>query len=780
MTPDDETPVSPHTGIDGNAANAQYLEHLDGLRAVALVGVLLFHFDLHASGGFLGVDLFFVLSGFLISRNLAGTTCEGAATQLFTFYRRRFWRLYPSVLFTVAWTATLAIGFMPHSWVIPYANSAFATLACVSNVLFYTEAGYWDAAAKTKPLLHTWSLAVEEQFYLIWPCVLLLVTHVASPHAATDSDVTPQREERRIGASQTLTRTAAIGALGALSFGAAQWWYQKDPALVFFMMPFRMWEFCVGALLVDIYPYVTIHASSLLGEALAFLSFAVIIASYVFVTESIMALWNAVAIIPCVFSGALLVLLPHSFVARRLLRNGALRFLGKVSYSVYLVHWPLRTASYAYRFVYRDTELDVSPERIGTALCLCSIILGTLQYAFIESSARLVGRADQAGMRTIFAMACSVLVTLGLVLALRFGLSSSSLMDSLWENDKHGADSFSDPPQQGLEADPIEQNLAADDDIFFASITEMCEDPAEPSNSHYDDPLSNAIARSCFKYPVELPIRTKHDWYCFKGNRTDADRSQNCELGNVENGSRSNVVFLGDSMMLALRPAIYNVGLHLNTSFMMHAWSGCRADLAKVFQHHENSDCKSKFYDVKMKLTVLEPSVVIVTEYMDGWCGSRCSVRLQRTFDWIRSLGHRVVMILNPPKVPLLLVNCVKERGAAHCPRTYAMDARIYSYNRAVQGALRALDVPFIDLYPAFRVPNHTASSFPEIPTMASIQAKQQVGNAFTLLIFGDWPVNMDDHHLSIAGAIAAAPLIETALIQEIHAFTQSLVNKSM
>ncbi|TCO74894.1 acyltransferase family protein [Chromatocurvus halotolerans] len=150
-----------------------YRPDIDGLRAIAVLAVVIFHLGVPGfQGGYVGVDVFFVISGYLITSIILAQHAEGRF--YFTqFYARRVRRLFPPLIATVlATTLGCAVILEPYD-MIAYGRSAVATLFSVSNILFFSEAGYWDSASELKPLLHTWSLGVEEQFYLLWPATAL-------------------------------------------------------------------------------------------------------------------------------------------------------------------------------------------------------------------------------------------------------------------------------------------------------------------------------------------------------------------------------------------------------------------------------------------------------------------------------------------------------------------------------------------------------------------------------------------------------------------------------
>ncbi|KAA8498898.1 O-acetyltransferase OatA [Porphyridium purpureum] len=741
------------SGADLKPTNA-YLEHLDGLRAVALLVVLLFHFNLQMPGGFLGVDLFFVLSGFLISRNMYATLLcpekagseASARAEWGIFYTRRFWRLYPSALFTVAWTAVWALTQMPRTWVQAYADSAIGSLLSMSNFVFLSEAGYWDASAATKPLLHTWSLSVEEQFYIFWPALLMVLTYLAlhlrrkDPSFPNAPDVTRFR------------RASSIAVIGVVSLVSSQLMYGRHTSAVFFLTPFRVWEFCVGAILVDMYPWISQWSCWILVELLSATGLAAVLCSAVFVDENMLAEWNAVVMLPCVLGGAVLIVSPQSWLCSRVLSHPALRFVGKVSYSVYLVHWPLRTVFDSYNFMHRERDLSVSPILLGLGLCAVSLILGTLQYEMIEKRLRLPSRSGLAvGRARVSAMVCSVLVTVGLVIAARFDLKAKARWDS-----ETGTD---------IVAMANEVGIARSGKEDLVSMTQPC--AIRTAAGQHKDSLSNAIARSCMTYPIELPVRSAHSLYCYGITRGS---HEDCPLGAVEHGSRSKAVFVGDSMMLAFRPALHNIGIHLNTSFMMIAWSGCRAELFK--QHPRGSKCEEVFTRTKKRLAAMEPSVIFFTEYMDAWCTRQglCRLPHEKTFRWLQDLGHRVVVIMNPPEAPERIYQRMKNHGAHRGPYSFRMEENLYRDSAAKRDLLlnSNLGVFVIDLLPAFRVSHNVTRAFAD------------AGDEFALRVFGDQPVfGGDSHHLSLAGAIAVAPYLEQAILKELNAFQADTSHQS-
>ncbi|HEP7983251.1 TPA: acyltransferase [Pseudomonas aeruginosa] len=209
-----------------HSKSLKYRPDIDGLRAIAVILVLLFHFDLGVGGGFIGVDVFFVISGYLITEVIRKGVLQG--TFSFTsFFARRLLRLHPALIVTVA--ACLAIGYLlfdPASF-SNLAKSGQYALFSVSNIYFWINQDYFDPSAHTQPLLHTWSLAAEWQFYLVWPFIVWASLKVS---------------ERFF--------VAVLSLLTAGSLVASQIWLSHDSSAAYFLIPFRVFELSAGALVV--------------------------------------------------------------------------------------------------------------------------------------------------------------------------------------------------------------------------------------------------------------------------------------------------------------------------------------------------------------------------------------------------------------------------------------------------------------------------------------------------------------------------------------------------
>jgi peptidoglycan/LPS O-acetylase OafA/YrhL len=317
---------------------------IEGLRGVAILLVVAYHAGVPGiGGGYVGVDVFFVLSGYLITWLLL---CESDATgriDLVRFYARRARRLLPAVAAMLAVTVAAAfIVYSPAEQRV-LARSALATAAYVSNLWFaHNVTDYFGAQVAEDPLLHTWSLAVEEQFYLAWPALMLLAL----------------RWKR--------WRLVIVAALALASLAWCVWLTRKAQPLAFFLSPTRGWEFCVGALALLVRPAVKLAWVGALGLA------AILAAALAF--DRTTAYPGFAALVPVLGTACVLRAPP------RLLSNRALLHVGRVSYSLYLWHWPVLVIAAAI------VPLSAALRSVCVAAAL---VLAELSYRYVEHPVRV-------------------------------------------------------------------------------------------------------------------------------------------------------------------------------------------------------------------------------------------------------------------------------------------------------------------------------------------------------------------------------------------------------
>ena len=347
----------------------KYRADIDGLRAIAVVSVVMFHLEVAGfSGGYVGVDIFFVISGFLIT-SIIKHKYENHTFKLSDFYFRRVRRLVPPLIATVAATLLGAALIMTPYDMVAVSRSAVAALFSVSNVVFYFESGYWDAASELKPLLHTWSLGVEEQFYLFWPALIVGLLSI--------------RRYISFGASLAL-----ISLLGA---ALCVWFTSVDQSAAFFLLPFRVFQFAIGAWLIQLVSHLQAREKKT-GFLIPFLVFwlgllCIITSVFGFDETTIFPGWAA--LLPTI--GAALILISGSSPSQRgvptraLMQNPLSIWLGRVSYSMYLVHWPL-IVLFRYQYGLEMTIADQLFLAMGTLLATGVLHYGIERYFYQRSS----------------------------------------------------------------------------------------------------------------------------------------------------------------------------------------------------------------------------------------------------------------------------------------------------------------------------------------------------------------------------------------------------------
>jgi peptidoglycan/LPS O-acetylase OafA/YrhL len=339
----------------------RYRAEIDGLRAVAVVPVMLFHAGFDAfGGGFVGVDVFFVISGYLITSIILAEKQAGTFS-LAGFYERRARRILPA-LFTVM-AACIPFAWL---WLLPddmqdFSRSLVAVSVFASNILFWRESGYFDAAAELKPLLHTWSLAVEEQYYLLYPLLLLLVWRLG-----------------RRGIAALL----AVAALASLAF--AQWGAHHSPAAAFFLLPARGWELAIGGLAAL---HLSRGESTRLGEgarqALSVLGLVLIFWG-VFAYDQNTPFPSLYALVPTLGTVLLVLCATPATAVGRVLGSRSLVAVGLISYGAYLWHQPL-LAFARYRAAVEPGALQMG------ALIVAAMVLAYFSWRFVERPLRRRG-----------------------------------------------------------------------------------------------------------------------------------------------------------------------------------------------------------------------------------------------------------------------------------------------------------------------------------------------------------------------------------------------------
>ncbi|PHN33168.1 acyltransferase family protein [Pseudomonas sp. ICMP 460] len=356
-----------------------YRRDIDGLRAIAVLAVVLFHFGVPGfTGGFVGVDVFFVISGYLIT-SIIWRERQVGRFSFVDFWARRARRILPALFVMMA--ATLVVGWFllaPKDYEA-LGRSAHYQVTFTSNLLFARQHGYFDSASDIKPLLHTWSLAVEEQFYILFP-LLLAVLSSRLKH----------------------WRLALFGVL-LVSFGMSVWAVTHQPQKAFFLLHLRAWELLAGAMLA-VMPLREWRASPALAQGVSLVSMALILIA-IFGFDRHTPFPGAAALLPVLGVVGLIWANGQQHTAvGRLLSSRVMVGLGLISYSWYLWHWPV--------FVYANyAAVDGLSALELAGLMLLSLVLGYLSWRFVEAPFR--EKRLLAGRKAILAAAAAGILCLG-------------------------------------------------------------------------------------------------------------------------------------------------------------------------------------------------------------------------------------------------------------------------------------------------------------------------------------------------------------------------------
>lgn len=356
-----------------------YRREIDGLRAVAVVPVILFHAGLTLfSGGYVGVDVFFVISGYLITSILIGELEQGDFS-IARFYERRARRILPALFFVMLCCIPFAWMWMLPGELKDFSQSVVAVVFFASNILFWREEGYFAPAAELKPLLHTWSLAVEEQYYMLFPIFLLLAW--------------------RFGRNRVFW---SICVIAAISLAASEWGWRNRPSANFYLAPTRAWELLAGSMSAFWLSNREQRANNLLSLiGLALIVFAI------FYYDDATPFPSAYAFTPVL--GAVLIIVfggTGTWTAKLLSMPGFVG-IGLISYSAYLWHQPL------FAFARIRSILDPSPYLMAT-LAPSSLLLAYLSWRYVEKPFR--NRASITQRRLVLSLIATYLCALALTL----------------------------------------------------------------------------------------------------------------------------------------------------------------------------------------------------------------------------------------------------------------------------------------------------------------------------------------------------------------------------
>lgn len=371
-----------------------YRPEIDGLRAIAVTSVILFHSGLvPLSGGFAGVDVFFVISGFLVTSILLKDLGSGTHTVL-RFYERRVRRILPALFVMLAVTSVAATVLMIPPQLAAYSKSLVAVLLFLSNFLFGANSGYFSPALEEAPLLHTWSLSIEEQYYLLFPLMLSALMR-RGPRAVT----------------------LGLWGMAVASLALAQWGAQAKPEMNFFFSLSRFWELLAGSLAATILHRRPVRAQG----AVAWVGLGMILASMVLHSERT-AYPSLHTLVPVTGSALVLLFAGQGTIVGRVLSLRPVVGVGLISYSAYLWHQPLFA-------LLRVSSFEAPPDAALWGMVGLSYVLGWISWRWVEQPFRRPTERWLPAPRALFSSAALVCGAMLFVGAL--GLVSKG-NDRLW------------------------------------------------------------------------------------------------------------------------------------------------------------------------------------------------------------------------------------------------------------------------------------------------------------------------------------------------------------
>lgn len=371
----------------------KYRSDIDGLRALAVLSVVLFHFGFPGFyGGYVGVDIFFVISGYLIS-GIIIDEAESGRFSVVEFYRRRIIRIFPALFAMLVIVALVGSYVLLPDELLDLGGQILGASFFYSNAYFFKTANYFGGDSHAKFLLHTWSLSVEEQFYIVWPFLLVLFHK--------------NRTIRKKG-------IAAVFVISCILL--SQYLVYIDQSFAFYMMPARIWEFAVGTVAV----YVA-RGNKLDDRTSVFLGLigllAILIPVKIYNEQVVFPGFSALP--PCIGTACVLAVNGRGF-ASKFISNKVFTFFGKISYSLYLWHWPV--VVFASVFYFHELNL------VGkVVLFVISVVLGYLSWRFVEQPVRMSAKKinaklafKSAGLLFAFALLVVLIVNQDGGLKLRF------------------------------------------------------------------------------------------------------------------------------------------------------------------------------------------------------------------------------------------------------------------------------------------------------------------------------------------------------------------------
>lgn len=595
------------TGEKTTQENTGFRADIEGLRGIAVLLVLFFHASLGFSGGYVGVDVFFVISGFLITglliREIEGT----GRVSLSRFYARRARRLLPAASLVLVATLITSIFVLPPLLIPGVAIDIGSAVLYVSNMAFAHHAvDYFAIGSAPSPILHFWSLSVEEQFYMFWPALLLLVTRKT------------RKPRRNVG--------LAVVLIAVSSFAFALWLLPRSQPWAFFSLPTRAWELALGAILAVAGKHLS-KIPKFIATILGWLGLGAVVYSGIFSRDATQ-FPGVPALLPT-FGAALIIVSGMNFLSLgpiRALGNRVVLFFGRISYSLYLWHWPLLVLPLAGGV----GKLSV-PIRI--ALAAASILLATITHYLVENPFRR-GKFIGTLPRRNLALAGTFAILIA---------ASSFAVDRVATADLH---------------DKSKTQVTITEPVPIPYPTSSTQAFIRPRT--IDQPIPNNLS------PDLANAKTDRAQSYIDGCHTQMNQLPSkdpCIYGDP-NG-KTTIVLFGDSHALSWFPAVDALAQSRGWKLLSLTMSACSPADILAWNPNTNQvmeNCALWRKDALVRMANIHPAVVLVTgtrgfETVDGTGhvlagAARNQVwkaGMARTIDQIKALTRNVILMADTP-----------------------------------------------------------------------------------------------------------------------------------
>jgi peptidoglycan/LPS O-acetylase OafA/YrhL len=724
---------SPSAGAAQGRSGWGFRPDVEGLRAIAILAVVGYHAGLpFLPGGFIGVDVFFVISGFLITGLLVTEVTRTGRVDLARFWARRARRLLPAATLVLALTALVTW------WVVPaiehgtFGLDIVASAFYVANLRFAGQAtDYLSEDAAPSPVLHFWSLGVEEQFYVVWPLLLVLLAAVLARRAAGR----PSR--RQVG--------IALAVLGLASFAWSWWLTGVSEPWAFFGMATRAWEFAVGGLLAVGAASVARLPAPARG-VLGLVGLVALVASLVLIDEELpypgtAALWPVLATGAIIAAGTTSSGRPAGVPA--LLATAPARAVGRISYSWYLWHWPVLVLA---AWAWGELSLTTS-----VALALASLVPAVLAYRFVENPLR---------HRPSLVASSGASLRLGLVLSVAAAVAGLAL--TLLPGGGAAAAPVAVPAEGG--GRPVAAPTTEPDDL----APEPSETAASPSASSTPSPASSPsptpaptrtpswpdgpITPSPQQARADLPITYENG--CHLDNQTSDGAA--CVFGDRD--SATTVVLLGDSHAAQWFPALNRIAKEQGWRLLSRTKAGCPAPDVTIWQRSFSrayTGCDAWRDEVLSDIERRPPALVVAAgtrteSLVDRSSGARLEGTGRSGDEWIAG-WDRTLSRLGEAGVPVAVLRDTPWAGVdmAACVAGNASDPSRCDLPRST------LDSPAYDVRRAARAETATGVDLSDV----------LCGSKVCPATLGRYLVYRDTDHLTATFATALAPYLADRLV---------------